>query len=34
MSTVTLIAVETGLLLSAMAFAAGVNHAAHRAAMV
>jgi len=34
MSTVNLIAVETGLLLSAMAFAAWVNHAAHRAAMV
>jgi hypothetical protein len=33
MSTVNLIAVETGLLLSAMAFAAWLNHAAHRAAM-
>jgi hypothetical protein len=33
MSTVNLIAVETGLLLSAMAFAAWVSHAAHRAAM-
>jgi hypothetical protein len=33
MSTVYLIALETGLLMSGMAFAAWVNHAAHRAAM-
>jgi hypothetical protein len=33
MSTVNLIAVETGLLMSAMAFAAWLSHSAHRAAM-
>ncbi len=33
MSTVALIAIETGLLLSGMTFAAWVSHAAHRAAM-
>ncbi len=33
MSTVTLIAVETGLFMSAMAFSAWISHAAHRAAM-
>ncbi len=33
MSTVNLIVVEAGLLMSAMAFSAWVSHAAHRAAM-